>query len=88
MDYERMTKEKGSPWVAMQYGCCVSKADVVDEGREALRANGTFDYPHVSVTFTFASASLHAFLPSQSFVQLRDFCSTLLARRSPSNLFC
>ncbi|KNG46876.1 hypothetical protein DDE82_004263 [Stemphylium lycopersici] len=31
-------KELGSPWLAIKFGCCASKDDIVDERRDATRA--------------------------------------------------
>jgi hypothetical protein len=35
-------KEQRSPWLAIRFGCCASKEDVVDNGRETLRATGMY----------------------------------------------
>jgi hypothetical protein len=41
MNYGRMQeKESRSPWLAIKFGCCASKEDLVDDGRNALRATG------------------------------------------------
>ncbi|KAI4958477.1 hypothetical protein J4E86_004078 [Alternaria arbusti] len=36
-------KEPRSPWLAIKFGCCASKEDFVDDGRNALRAAGETD---------------------------------------------
>jgi hypothetical protein len=72
MDYGNMQeKEQRSPWLAIRFGCCASKEDVVDNGRETLRATGmyccTCFHPHHHVYFLasfipllHASTSLHS----------------------------
>jgi hypothetical protein len=43
MDYgNKQEKEQRSPWLAIRFGCCASKEDAVDDGREALRATGMY----------------------------------------------
>jgi hypothetical protein len=41
MEYGNMhEKEQRSPWLAIKFGCCASKEDVVDEVREGTRDIG------------------------------------------------
>jgi hypothetical protein len=43
MEYGNMQeKEQRSPWLAIRFGCCASKEDVVDNGKEMLRATGMY----------------------------------------------
>lgn len=61
MQYARMQEQESRfSWLAGQMRCCASKEDVVDEGREALSAHGTF---YISASLSFLS-SIHLIFSS------------------------
>jgi hypothetical protein len=46
MDAGNIHKKERSGWQAMRFGCCASK-DEVDDSRDALRANGTYNFASI-----------------------------------------
>jgi hypothetical protein len=60
MDFASSKRKERDGWTAMRFGCCASREDV-DDGREALKANGMLQlhfflfHPHVNLSFIYPS---------------------------------
>lgn len=59
MEYGRQQqKEPRSPWLAIKFGCCASKDDIVQERRDVTRAAGKFE----PLSCYSSSYSVHSYL--------------------------